>query len=78
MKLLWQFDLEPGRKRAAAKRRAIGAAIDRDVQGAIAGGVPADAKALSAHLGISIWAVYRSLKRQASRAPKPQPDHSPK
>jgi hypothetical protein len=55
--------LAKGRMLAAAKRRRIGADIDERVSQALADGVPADARAISARLRISYPAARRALIR---------------
>lgn len=55
--------LTEGRRLAAAKRRRIGADIDERVSQALADGVPADARAISARVRISYHAARRALVR---------------
>jgi predicted ArsR family transcriptional regulator len=56
-------DLSRGQERAAAKRAAIGKDIDQRVEAALAEGVPANAKAVSARLGLSYHQARRALIR---------------
>lgn len=63
VRLNWRHDLSRGVQRAAAKRLAISADTDERVSWALAEGVAADARALSARLGISYHRARRSLIR---------------
>jgi hypothetical protein len=62
-KFNWRHDLSRGVQRAAAKRLAISADTDERVTRALAEGVAADARALSARLRISYHQARRSLIR---------------